>query len=83
MQDGDDRCRMKMTPEEASARGRVSVSLIYAWCKAGALPHYRLGRAGKRGKIVIDEGDFDAFLEQMKVSGPEQEDQSDLKYIKS
>ena len=82
MQDSDERCRMKMTPEEASTRGRVSVSLIYAWCKAGALPHYRLGRAGKRGKIVIDEGDFDAFLEQMKVSGPQPDAEENLTFLK-
>jgi excisionase family DNA binding protein len=72
----------RITPEEACARGCVSVSLVYAWCKAGILPHYRLGRAGKRGKIVIDEDDFDGFLEKMKVNGPHQENEGNLKYIK-
>jgi hypothetical protein len=58
------------------------VSLIYAWCRSGVLPHYRLGRTGKRGKIVIDEDEFDEFLEKMKVNGPRENEEGNLKYIK-
>jgi excisionase family DNA binding protein len=51
-----------LTPKQAAARIGVSDSLIYEWCASGLLPHYRFGRPGRRGKILIDEGEFDAFL---------------------
>src|SRR5688572_1247716 len=73
----------RLTPAECAERARVSVSLIYAWCRRGALAHYRLGQEEKRGKIVINKDDFDAFLEKLKVSGPPQEDkEEDLTFLK-
>jgi excisionase family DNA binding protein len=51
-----------LTPKQAAARIGVSDSLIYEWCSSGLLPHYRFGRRGRRGKILIDEAEFDAFL---------------------
>jgi excisionase family DNA binding protein len=70
---------VRLTPKQAAERANVSVSLIYAWCNTGALPHYRLGRPGKRGKIVIDEADFERFLATLKVSAQEEEEYTYLK----
>ena len=56
-----------MSPKQASERAEVSLTLIYLWVESKALPHYRLGAKGRRGKIVIAEADLLAFLETMKV----------------
>ncbi len=42
-------------------------STVYAWIEEGELAHYRLGGKGKKGRIVIDEADFAAFLASRKV----------------
>jgi excisionase family DNA binding protein len=51
-----------LTPKQAAERINVSDSLIYEWCSAGILPHYRFGKPGRRGKILIDEVELDAFM---------------------
>ena len=51
-----------MSPKQAAEKIGVSDSLVYEWCAAGLLPHYRLGRKGRRGCIRIDEAELDAFL---------------------
>ncbi|MFO0845494.1 MAG: helix-turn-helix domain-containing protein [Gemmataceae bacterium] len=51
-----------LTVAQAAERIGVSDSLIYEWCGAGLLPHYRFGRPGKRGKVMIEEADLDRFL---------------------
>ena len=63
---------MKLTVREVAKRleGKVSVSLIYRWIEEEKLPHYRLGGDGKSGKILIDEDDFEAFLDSCKVGEP-------------
>lgn len=53
---------MNLTPKEAAQRARVSSNLVYSWCSAGLLPHLRLGSPGRRGKILIEESDLEAFL---------------------
>jgi hypothetical protein len=50
----------------------LSESLVYLWIEQRELPHYRLGRKGKRGRIVIDETDFLAFLASRKVEAWQQ-----------
>lgn len=45
----------------------LSPSLVYSWIEQRQLPHYRLGGKGRRGRIVIDEADFAAFLACRKV----------------
>jgi excisionase family DNA binding protein len=60
-----------LTPKQAAARAGVSLSLVYAWCDDRLLPHYRFGRAGKRGRILIEEADLAAFLaDQQRPSRP-------------
>src|SRR5205823_919053 len=56
-----------LNPKQIAASAGVSVQLVYAWCAAGVLKHFRLGTPGRRGKIVIDERDWVAFLESRSV----------------
>jgi excisionase family DNA binding protein len=57
----------KLTVKAAAQRAGVCTSVVYAWCAAGQLPHYRLGLPGRRGKVLIDEDDLDEFLDRFKV----------------
>jgi excisionase family DNA binding protein len=58
---------MKLTTKQAAERIGVSAQLVYRWCDEKRLPHYRLGGEGRRGKILIEESDLDAFLASQKV----------------
>jgi excisionase family DNA binding protein len=51
-----------LTVKQAAERVGISESLIYEWCAEGVLPHYRFGRKGRRGRILIDETEFAGFL---------------------
>ena len=62
----------KLTPKQAAEQAGVSANMIYIWTTVEKrLRHYRMGGRGRRGKIVIDEGDLLAFLETLKVEGEE------------
>lgn len=54
-----------MTAAEAAARLGVHPSLVYRLCRAGRLPHRRIGLG--RGAIRILEADLTEFLEASKV----------------
>lgn len=54
-----------LTVKEAAARACVCEAVVYGWCSAGRLPHYRFGL--KRGKILIAVEDLDALLAAFKV----------------
>jgi excisionase family DNA binding protein len=56
-----------LTVKQAAERAMVSESLIYQWCDERRLVHYRVGGAGKRGKILIDPADLDIFMASLKV----------------
>ena len=58
-----------LTVKQVSERLRVSSSLVYSWCEAHLLPHYRMGGKGRRGQILIEEAALDAFLQSRKVEG--------------
>jgi excisionase family DNA binding protein len=73
---------MRLTPKEAARRAGVSLSLVYAWVKAGTLPHSRFGRPGSnRGAIRIDEEEFDTFLRTMRVTRRPIDD-AELRWLK-
>lgn len=55
-----------LSVKQAAARAGVSPSLVYAWCREGRLPHFRVGREGRRGRIRIDPADLDALLRSLK-----------------
>lgn len=57
----------KVTIKQAAGRTGMSTSLLYQICAERRLPHFRLGREGKRGKILIEETDLDAFLAAARV----------------
>jgi excisionase family DNA binding protein len=59
---------MKLNPTEAARQAGVSVQLIYRWCQERRLAHYRCGGRGRRGRILIDPADLDAFLQSLKVT---------------
>lgn len=62
-----------LTVAEAAKHARVCESIIRQWVASGALPHYRLGAQGKRGKIMIEVEDLDGVLASFKVSKREPE----------
>jgi hypothetical protein len=47
--------------------GTVGKSTLYNAVRARQIPHYRIRSGGGRGKIVIEEADLLAWLEQQKV----------------
>ena len=59
---------MRLKPSEAALRAGVSSQLIYRWCAEKRLSHYRCGGLGRRGRILIDPDDLDAFLKTLKVT---------------
>lgn len=50
-----------LTPAEAAARLRVSLSTVYALVERGSLGHHRIGARG-RGRIVIGEHHLAEYL---------------------
>ena len=49
--------------------------MIYKWTtEERRLPHLRLGGRGKRGRILINVDDLDAFLASCRVTEPVDED---------
>jgi excisionase family DNA binding protein len=57
-----------LTVKQAATSKGLSPQLIYLWCEERRLPHYRLGGRGRRGRILIDPADLDAFLATLKVT---------------
>jgi len=59
-----------MTPAQLAEKYPVSRSSLYAACADGLLPHYRVpSRKGSRGKCLIREADFLAWLESNRCEG--------------
>jgi hypothetical protein len=56
------------TVKQAAASKGLSPQLIYLWCQERRLSHFRLGGRGRRGRILIDPADLDAFLTTLKVT---------------
>lgn len=73
---------MLLTPKEAAERIGISPSLIYALIHEGRLPCARIGRRGKRGKILITDADVDALVEDCKAGAAEPTTATDLKHIR-
>ncbi len=71
-----------LTVKQAADRAGVSDSLVYEWCGQRLLKHYRFGAKGRRGKVMIEEADLDAFLDSCKQEVRSQASVSPLKHIK-
>ena len=52
-----------LTVAECAERLGVSASLVYALVSEKRLKAHRLGRRGRRGKILVSEEQIEAFLE--------------------
>jgi len=59
---------MNLTIRESAQRLGVSPSLVYAWCRKKLLTHFRFGRPGNRGKILVPEEELASFTERFKVT---------------
>lgn len=73
--------RTWLSVQETAERLGVSPSLVYQWCQERTLPHLRLGTAGRRGKIRIDEADVDAFIAASRVEAGQGRTPVPLKHI--
>lgn len=62
---------MMLTVAQAAERACVSSSLIYEWCAEKRLPHLRLGKRGRRGRVLIEEAHLAAFMESCRVAAEE------------
>jgi excisionase family DNA binding protein len=67
-----------LTPKECAERVCVSLSLIYALLKKKKIPALRIGLG--RGKWLIQEDDFEAFLANCKLEDL-RENESEFKYL--
>jgi hypothetical protein len=56
-----------LSVKAAAVRAGVSAGLVYLWCAERRLVHVRCGGKGRRGRILIDESDLAAFLENCKI----------------
>ncbi len=70
------------TVKEAAERLKVSPSLVYQWCEAQLLAHYRFGTKGRRGKIMIAPGDLETFMRQCRVEGGTKGPPEELRHIR-
>lgn len=53
-----------MTVKQAAERLEVSQSLVYKLIEENRLGCVRIGRKGRRGKIIVRESDIQAFLRE-------------------
>ena len=56
-----------LTVQQVAKTIGISDTLVYQWIETKELPHYRLGGEGKRGKILIDDTDLQAFIARKRV----------------
>ncbi|HZZ80782.1 MAG TPA: helix-turn-helix domain-containing protein [Gemmataceae bacterium] len=53
--------------EQAAKQPGISSALVYILVSERMLPHYRVGRPGRRGNMRIAEADLAAFMERRKT----------------
>ena len=58
----------RLTVRQAAGLVPTSESLVYQWVKEKRFEVLRVGGRGRRGRILIDETAFRAFLESLKVA---------------
>ena len=57
----------KLTVKQVAEKFTVSRALIYVWVDERRFPVLRVGAQGKRGRILIEESDFEPFLASLRV----------------
>ena len=71
-----------LTVKQAAELAGVSDSLVYEWCAENLVVHYRFGKKGHRGKVMIDEKDLEAFLASCRQEVRPGAETPQLKHIK-
>lgn len=56
-----------MDAKQAAEKLEVSPSMIYALVAEGRLRHERIGRRGRRGKIIIRDEHIEAFRAEIRA----------------
>lgn len=69
-----------LTPSQIAERWGVSQSTVYGLVKAGRVQAYRVGCRGK-GKILISQDDWEAFLATCRVAGRTEPDDGEYDYL--
>ena len=59
--------KSNLSVAEAAEQLDVSPSLVYQWCAEKRLPHFRLGRRGRRGTIRIQVDELSEFMKCLRV----------------
>lgn len=72
---------MKRTPKQIAEAEGISQSTVYALVKQGRLEAYRIGARG-RGRILIDDSAWLAFVATCKSAGIAAEDDGELIFLK-
>jgi excisionase family DNA binding protein len=52
--------------QQVAERLGISASLVYQLCAEGLLTHLRLGGKDKRGRVMVEEADLMAFIQQCR-----------------
>ena len=72
-----------LTPSQLVTKYPVSRSTIYSACQDGLLAFYRIpAKRGKRGKYLIKECDFLAWLEENRHEAGDAGDDGELTHIR-
>ena len=70
-----------MTAKQASEALGISLSLIYQLAAENRIAHYRIGRSGRRGKLVFDEDSVRQFKESCRVTTTPEPSKYELKHL--
>ena len=63
----------RQTVKQLAEKHGLSRAIIYLWVEERRFTVYRIGGQGRRGRILIDDDVFAAFLDGLKVeAGPTQ-----------
>ena len=72
-----------LTPAQLAEKYPISRSTLYSACQEGLLPHYRIpAKRGSRGKYIVKESEFLAWLEANRQESMDLADDGDLRHIR-
>ena len=71
-----------LTPAQLAEKYPISRSTLYSACQEGLLPHYRIpAKRGSRGKYIVKESEFLAWLEANRQESLDLADDGELQHI--
>lgn len=72
-----------LTPAQLAEKYPISRSTLYSACQEGLLPHYRIpAKRGSRGKYIVKESEFLAWLETNRQESLDLADDGELQHIR-